>query len=144
MLGAIDYYNSKNINAFQIVPIDDNHKTIDIPDMSLPWSKQDEIWKYLKDNLNWEFSISENAIAITNLKALYGFRLTEFYRFEEDEWEIFSGNGSLESKESIRIVPITVLLKGDPTIRDFLNLEVGMGKFRDLNNESNQNWYDWS
>lgn len=37
MLGAFDYYSGKSVEAYQIVP-DEAHWTIDVPDLSQPWS----------------------------------------------------------------------------------------------------------
>src|SRR5262249_1437335 len=38
MLGAFDYYHGKKIEAYQIVP-EESHWTIDIPNLSQPWSQ---------------------------------------------------------------------------------------------------------
>ena len=48
MLGAFDYYQRKSIEAYQIVP-DETHWTIDVPDLSQPWSpNQAPGWRWLK------------------------------------------------------------------------------------------------
>lgn len=143
MLGAIDFYGTENINAFQIISTDIKNLTIETPMMSKAWDGKDLIWRYLSDDIHWPYNVPKNSVAITNLKALLGVRLTEFYRFEEDEWEIFSGNGALEPKEMIRIVPLSVLLAADPTLIDFVNEAVGFGKYRDSKDENNSTWYNW-
>lgn len=143
MLGAIDYYSTDDVESYQIVPLDVEKQTIDIPDMSIPWSDQDLCWRYACDLVEWPYHIPEGSIAITNLSALYGGRLTEFFRFEDDEWEIFSGNGALEPVEAIRMVPVSVLIKCDPGISNFINDPVGKGKFRDSSNVDDDQWYEW-
>jgi hypothetical protein len=143
MLGAYDYYNNQKIDAFQIIPSNSDKFTLDIPNMSIKWSLESVIWKHLDDNLNWEYNIPKSSRAITNLAALKGDRLTEFFRYEIDEWEIFAGNGSLEPKESIRIVPISVLIGIDKSIENFINDPIGKGKYRDSSDDSNLTWYNW-
>jgi hypothetical protein len=143
MLGVLDYYNLDEIKAFQIFPIDIEKSTIDIPDMSKPWDQENLTWKYLNEKISWKYDVPESSLVITNLDALRGCRLTEYFRFEINEWEIFSGNGAKEPKESIRIVPLSVLIGIDPSIENFINDPVGKGKFRDSSNENNMIWYNW-
>lgn len=143
MLGAIDFYKIENIEAFQIVTLDSEKITLDTPDMSKKWSSKNTIWKYLEQDEPWQFKIPKNSIAITNLAALKGNRLTEIFRYEIDEWEIFSGNGAVEPKESIRIVPIIILLGLDKTIEEFIDEPIGKGRFRDSSDENNPIWYNW-
>src|SRR5215467_6666693 len=53
MLGAFDYYRGKSIEAYQIVP-DETHWTIDVPDLSQPWSpNQAPGWRWLKEE--WKY-----------------------------------------------------------------------------------------
>lgn len=143
MLGALDYFKIDKICALQIIPADIEKYTLDTPDMSKPWCSDDKIWKYLSDDVSWEHNVPKHSVAITNLKALKGFRLTEYFRFESDEWEIFSGNGASEPKHNIRIVPLSVLIGIDPTIEGFINNPVGTGKYRDSLDENNLTWYNW-
>jgi hypothetical protein len=143
MLGAYDYYKKNEIKSFQIFPIDTDKYTLDTPDMSQPWNKDNVVWKYLDEKITWEYSIPENSIAITDLDTLRGGRLTEYFRYDNTEWEIFSSNGELIPKEFIRIVPISVLINIDPSILDFLCEPVGKGKFRDSSDLENDNWYIW-
>jgi hypothetical protein len=143
MLGALDYYNLDKIKALQIFPIDIEKSTLDTPDMSKPWDQDNLTWKYLDEKISWKYDVPESSVVITNLDALRGCRLTEYFRFELNEWEIFSGNGAKEPKESIRIVPLSVLIGIDPSIENFLNDPVGKGKFRDSSNENNMIWYNW-
>lgn len=143
MLGAMDYYKNSKIIALQIIPSNPVKFTFDTPDMSKCWSSTNLTWKYLDDSLSWDYDIPKNSRAITNLAALKGKRLTEFYRYEIDEWEIFAGNGSLEIKEAIRIVPISVLIGLDNSILDFISEPVGKGKYRDSSDKNNYTWYNW-
>lgn len=143
MLGALDYYRNSKLKAFQIISTDMDKLTLDTPDMSKKWSSNNIIWKYLDDNIKWEYTIPKNSRAFTNLNALRGERLTEFFRYEPDEWEIFAGNGLLEAKESIRIVPISVIFGLDNSIVDFINDPIGKGKFRDSSDKGNDTWNNW-
>lgn len=143
MLGALDYYKIDKICALQIIPVDIEKYTLDIPNMSKPWSSEDKIWKYLSNEISWEYDVPKHSIAITNLKALKGYRLTEYFRFESDEWEIFSGNGASEPKDNLRIVPLSVLIGIDASIEGFINNPVGKGKYRDSLDENNSTWYNW-
>ena len=143
MLVAYDYYKKNEIKSFQIFPIDTDKYTLDTPDMSQPWNKDNVVWKYLDEKITWEYSSPENSIAITDLDTLRGGRLTEYFRYDNTEWEIFSSNGELIPKEFIRIVPISVLINIDPSILDFLCEPVGKGKFRDSSDLENDNWYIW-
>src|SRR5262249_21458293 len=68
LLGAFDYYQRRDIRALQIVP-DKAHWTIDVPDVSTPWSAQKEpVWQWLRDP--WKYSVPETAKVTTNLSAL--------------------------------------------------------------------------
>ncbi|MCH6200354.1 hypothetical protein MMU07_12250 [Aquiflexum sp. LQ15W] len=143
MLGALDYYNLERINTFQIFPIDNEKSTLDTPDMTKPWGQDNKTWKYLDDTISWNYDVPESSLVFTNLDALRGCRLTEYFRFELNEWEIFSGNGAKEPKKSIRIVPLSVLIGIDSSIENIINDPVGKGKFRDSSNENNMIWYNW-
>jgi hypothetical protein len=91
MLGAFDYYQKRDIPALQIVP-DQAHWTVDVPDMSMPCSATTEpVWQWLHEP--WTYPVPKHSTAATNLAALRGERITEVMRWEEDEWEIFAGEG---------------------------------------------------
>jgi len=84
MLGVFDYYQKKDIPAFQIVP-DRDHWTIDVPNMSVPWAAtQEPVWRWLHEP--WSYPVPEDSTATTNLAALRGERITEACRWEEGEW----------------------------------------------------------
>ena len=138
LLGAIDYYNSKNIMALQIIP-DEKHWTIDIPNLSKPWSASNEpIWQWLDSK--WPFTVPENSIAITNLNALKGNLITEVMRWQDGEWEIFSGSGPDTPENDIREVPLGTILASDQSLLKAVELKIGKGFWR---NESDLEWNSW-
>jgi hypothetical protein len=97
MLGVFDYYQKKDIPAPQIVP-DQEHWTIDVPNMSLPWSAtQEPVWKWLREP--WTYMVRKDSTVVTDLAALRGERVTEACRWEEDEWELFAGAGPDVAKD---------------------------------------------
>jgi Domain of unknown function (DUF4262) len=138
ILGALDYYDKKMIPALQIVPDQDNW-TIDIPDMSKPWSITAEpIWQWLHES--WDYSIPSNSVAITNLRALRGEKITEAVRWENDQWELFVGAGTDVSKEEMRVVPLGNLLAMEDFPEFILSLQVGSGLWREAAGFSWQPW----
>lgn len=139
MLGAFDYYQRRDIPALQIVP-DKTHWTIDIPDMSTPWSATAELaWRWLCDPC--PYPVSKQAMAATNLATLRGERITEAKRWEEDEWEIFAGDGSNVSQDDLRVLALGSLLAMDESLVPVLNLLVGEGLWRDP--EPGSEWHPW-
>jgi hypothetical protein len=138
MLGAFDYFHKRDLPALQIVP-DKAHWTVDIPDMSVPWSATKEpAWQWLRER--WTYPVPEISTATTNLAALRGDRITEAMRWEEDEWELFAGAGPDVSKEELRVVPLGVLLAVDKSLEAVLKLPVGSGLWRDAPSE----WHPWA
>ncbi len=139
MLGAFDYYENRDIRAFQIVP-DERHWTADIPILSNPWDEHKEpAWKWLV--MPWVLQVSPQSVVTTNLDALRGERVTEAARWEETEWEIFAGIGPDVPHDEIRVVPLATLLGIDPSTDEVLNLKVGDGLYRDANELS---WLAWN
>ena len=137
MLGVFDYYKTKDIPAFQIVP-DRDHWTIDVPNMSLPWSAiQEPVWRWLHEP--WIYPVSRDSMAITDLAALRGERITEACRWEEDEWELFAGAGPDVAKDEMRVVSLGTLLAIDASLEPIMNLAIGTGLWRD----STSNWHEW-
>jgi hypothetical protein len=138
LLGALDYYGLKQIKAFQISP-DREHWTIDIPNMKEPWSPSAQpIWKWLE--AEWGFPVSPKSKAITNLDALRGHPITEVTRWEENEWELFAGAGPDVNESDIRIVPLGTLLGNDATLECCVNLEIGLGLWRE---DKGLEWHAW-
>jgi hypothetical protein len=134
MLGVFDYYQVNTIEAVQIVP-DESHWTVDIPDLSQPWNpKTAPAWQWLHEK--WTFPIPKNSVALTNLDALRGKRMTEVMRWEEDEWEIFAGAGPDTTEADRRVVPLGILLARDPSLLPAIQLPIGTGLWRDVESRS--------
>lgn len=137
MLGALDFYRVKEIKAYQIVP-DAAHCTVDVPDLSRPWNPTTTpAWRWLHEE--WVYPIPQKSVAITNLRALRGERITEVMRWEEDEWEIFAGAGPDVPEAERRVVPLGVLLAADESLLPAVNLSVGAGFWRD----AVSGWHPW-
>jgi len=138
MLGAFDYYPGKSIEAYQIVP-DEAHRTIDVPNLSQPWSPtHTPAWRWL--NEEWTYYVPKDSVALTDLNALRGARVTEVMRWEEDEWEIFSGAGPEIPESERRVVPLGVLLEADKSLLPAIDLHVGTGFWRNEDSE----WNPWT
>jgi uncharacterized protein DUF4262 len=139
MLGALDYYATSEVEAYQIVP-DALHETIDTPDMGQEWSaKVEPAWQWLREP--WRYGVSQTSTAITNLDALRGDRITEVTRWEQDEWEMFAGAGPDVPPDDVRIVPIGSMLAADPSLAPILDLEIGEGLWRE---NGDGDWNPWS
>lgn len=137
MLGAFDYYKVKTIDAYQIVP-DEAHWTVEIPDLSRPWSPAlAPAWRWLQEP--WTYAVPRDSVAITNLDALRGRRITEVMRWEEDEWEIFAGAGPDTTEAERRVVPLGILVAADPSLIPAVDLQIGTGLWRDEASE----WHPW-
>jgi len=130
MLGAVDYYGSKPVRSHQIVP-EPAYWTVDIPDMRKPWSAAGEpVWQWLQ--VPWSLPVPLTSTAVTDLAALRGERVTEAARWEEDQWELFAGEGPDVPKDEIRIVPLGTLLGADPSLLPVTSISVGgTGLIRD-------------
>lgn len=138
VLGAYEYYNKEDIPCLQIVP-DKEHYTLEIPQMANKFNvNQNPVWQWLIDK--WNYPVPSNVTVTTNLDALFGNPITEIMRWEEDEWEMFSGAGPDVRQEDIRIVPIGTILGIDSTINKSLGLEIGKGLWRDTNE---MEWHNW-
>jgi hypothetical protein len=137
MLGALDFYDSSDVPAFQIVP-DEDHWTVEIPDLSQPWSAVAEpAWRWLEEP--WRHDVPSGSVAVTNLAALRGDRITEAARWEEDEWELFAGAAPDVPEEEIRTVPLGTLLAVDESLLPVVGLPVGRALWRDVDSD----WRPW-
>jgi hypothetical protein len=137
MLGAFDYYRGKSVKAYQIVP-DGAHWTIDVPDLSQPWSPNRALgWRWLKEE--WKYPVPRDSMALTDLTVLRGGRVTEVMRWEEDQWEIFSGCAQDIPESERRAIPLGVLLEADKSLVSAVDLSVGSGFWRDSESE----WRAW-
>ena len=137
MIGALDYYRTDEVEAFQIVP-DETHWTVDVPDMSDPWSATSEpVWQWLHNP--WQFSVPSNSVAMTDLGALHGEMITEVVRWEEDYWEAYAGSGPDVLHEEQRPVPLGTLLGADESLGAIVELRVEHGLWR----EADAVWHAW-
>jgi hypothetical protein len=138
LLGVLDFYGTKEASALQIVP-DDDHWTVDIPDLTRPWSAAGEpIWRWLYDP--WKYSVSQSAVATTNLSALRGDRITEAARWELDQWELFAGSGPDVPPDEVRVVPLATLLAIDDSLMAVTDLAIGQALWRDAEESV---WHSW-
>ncbi|HUQ02975.1 MAG TPA: hypothetical protein VM261_10790 [Kofleriaceae bacterium] len=124
LLGARDYYG-REIRAFQIVP-DQEHWTIDIPDMRRSWTAASEpIWRW--HHAPWSVAIPPNAVAATTLASLRGVRVTQVARREDVRWELLAGDPDDVHRDDLRFVPLGTLLGADDTLFAIASLEDGAG-----------------
>lgn len=138
MMGAADYYQMEKVEAYQIIP-DDEHWTIDIPDLREPWSANlAPAWRL--GNNHWPYNVPKESVALTNLLALRGQLITEVVRWDEDEWEMFAGAGPDTREIDRRVVPLGILLTADPSLLAATNLAVGSGLWR----ADRSDWHDWT
>ena len=137
ILGAFDYYQKRDIQTLQIVP-DEVHWTLDVPDMSAPWSATGApVWRWLREP--WTFAVPKESTAVTDLAALQGEPVTEAARWENDYWELFAGCGPDVPKDEKRVVALGTLLAADPSLAAVLSLQLGEGLWRDGHSE----WHPW-
>lgn len=137
MLGAFDYYQTEATQAYQIVP-DDAHGTIEVPVLSQLWTPESApAWRWLHEE--WAFPIPRDSVALTDLNALRGMRITEVMRWEHDQWEIFTGPGPGFPESQRRVVPMGVLLAADSSLLPAVELPVGRGYWRDAESD----WNPW-
>ncbi|MFI5783698.1 DUF4262 domain-containing protein [Nocardia sp. NPDC051570] len=138
-LGAVDYYENKNVSMMQIVP-DSSHVTIDVPNASEPWaSEREPVWRWVRES--WEHPVPRNSVATTNLAALKGEPITEWMRWEEDAWEMFAGPGPDVAAEDSRVVPLGTLLGADPSLQLAANVGIGTGYWR---TDRGSEWTLWA
>jgi hypothetical protein len=139
MLGALDYYRGRDIEAYQIVP-DEGHWTIDVPDLSQPLGQtQAPGWRCW--NEEWKYPVPKDSMALTDLTVLRGGRIAEVMRWEEDQWEIFSGDGPDIPESERRVIELRVLLEADKSLLPAVDLEVETGFWRDP--EPGSDWHPW-
>jgi Domain of unknown function (DUF4262) len=137
MLGAIDFYQQPDVPSMQIVP-DDEHTTLDVPDMAIPWSAQSfPVWQFM--STTWTLPVPHTSHAVTDLDALRGLPVTEACRWEDDYWELFAGAGPDVPDDKKRVVGLGILLAADPSLKAILDLKIGDGIWR----EGNCEWHVW-
>jgi hypothetical protein len=77
---------------------------------------------------------------LTDLNTLRGGRITEVMRWEEDQWEIFSGSGPEIPESERRVVPLGILLEADKSLLPALELRLETGFWRD---KGESEWRPW-
>jgi hypothetical protein len=138
LLGAFDFYSSRDILTFQIVP-EEKFNTIDTPNISVPWSPEIELgWRWLGNK--WDLPVPEKSNAATNLAALLGEPISEGMRWDDDYWELYAGPGPEVTEKERRIVPLTVLFAVDSSLEAFVHLKVGEGLWRESESSEWQLW----
>jgi hypothetical protein len=85
------------------------------------------------------YPVPRESVALTDLGALQGKRITEVMRWEQDEWEMFAGAGPDIPEVERRVVPLGILLAADPSLLPTVDLRVGTGFWRDAQSE----WHPW-
>ena len=115
------------------------HWTVDVPDLSQPWSPATAPgWRWLFEP--WTLPVQETSKIVTNLAALRGEPVTEAARWEEDEWELFAGSGPHVTYEDMRVVPLETLFGADPSLEPILSLPVGGALRPDSRDDEWQVW----
>jgi len=66
--------------------------------------------------------------------------VTEAMRWEEDEWEIFVGDGPNIPEDELRKVPLGTLVGADESLLAVVNLAIGEGLLRD---DPDSEWRPW-
>ena len=139
-LNAFDYFDNKAVQARQVVP-DADHWTLDIPDASSVWSpKVEPVWESLDDRWNRPFDPA--AMAVTNLAAIRGERITEAARWAPDQWELFAGAGPDVQQNDIRVVPLSTMFALDSTLLPVVQLNIGSALWRKAGDKDWQPWGD--
>ena len=140
LLGALDYYDTRDIDAYQIVP-DDAHWTVDVPDMSRPYDPAAEpVWRWQREP--WTYGVPESSHAAAFLDALRGRRITHVARHEEDYWEVQTADTKVRKKQ-MRVVPLGLLIGADPSLAAAVTLKVNQGICRDDVGDR-EPWFDES
>lgn len=139
ILGVYDYYKIDSCNVYQIFP-DNEHYTLDIPDMSIEWSANNIIWKWLDDKIKWDLEVPKDSQVTIEVKTLFGEKVTEVTRWEENEWEAFTQNGEDINKDDLRVIPIATLLGIDNSLESILTLDIEEGIWRENENSEWNNW----
>jgi hypothetical protein len=138
LLGVRDALGDGPVRALQVVP-DGDHRTVDVPDMTRPWTAAAEpAWRWLHEA--WDQPVPPRSVAVTNVAALRGKPVTEAARWEETEWELFAGAGPDVAPEDVRVVPLATLLGADPSLEAVTALPVGGALWRDARDLRWQPW----
>jgi len=114
--------------------------TIDVPDMSIPRAQNgDRGWAWLEEP--WPYAFPKGSLAMTNLLALRGQRISEAVRWE-DCWHLYARQEGPTEDEDLRLLPIGFLLGADPSLEAVVNLKVGQALWRDNGDGEWEPWDD--
>lgn|GEM_PF-468973 len=142
LLGCYDYYQTDKVRAWQLVPVGEEARTIDVPAMAKPYSPaQQPVWQWLDGG--WPHSLPPDIQVVTNLDALLGYAVSELMRWEEREWEMFSGPGPDVPEDQMHVVPLATLLAFDSSLLPALEVPIGSGLFREFEEELPGPWQPW-
>jgi hypothetical protein len=129
VLGALDYYGRETLPALQLVPAGEM-RTFDVPDTSRPWdAAREPVWRRLVPT--GEPELPGTWTAVVDLDALRGKPVSEAARWEEDDWELFSGPGPDFGEDEVRVIALGLLLAHDPTLEPVTRLGIGEALWRD-------------
>ncbi|HEV2960515.1 MAG TPA: hypothetical protein VG649_01720, partial [Candidatus Angelobacter sp.] len=65
----------------------------------------------------------------------------EVMRWEEDDWEIFAGDGPDVPKHELRVAPLGTLVAADESLVPVVHLAIGEGLWRDA--DPGSEWHAW-
>lgn len=142
VLGALDYYEREDLKVMQVLP-EPERATIDIPPMDEPFDpEKHRVWQWLDGG--WPYSVSSDSLAITNLDALQGYAISELVRWEDNQWEMFSGPGPDVPEDEFVKVPLATLLAFDNSLESALDLELSTGLYREFDEKGKEGpWRAW-
>lgn len=129
ILGALDVYDRETVPALQLLPTG-GLRTFDVPDTARPWdAAREPVWRELLSSGAPELPVTWTAVV--DLDALRGKPVSEAARWEEDDWELFSGPGPDFGQDEVRVVPLGLLLAYDPSLEPVARLGIGEAAQRD-------------
>jgi hypothetical protein len=144
LFGVYDYYDCVTTRAWQVRPTNPVDVSIDIPNMQEPFDPgKHRVWKWLDGS--WPYRVPSSTPVVTNWDAMHGFAISELMRWEEDHWEMYSGDGSQVSEGEALVVPMATLLAFDPTLEPALSIPVETGLYREYDEETQGGgaWQTW-
>ncbi len=142
MLGVKDFYKTKKVVAWQIVP--SNQKPhIDTPDLSQPFDVQREpVWQWLDGG--WPYRVSPDSAVATDVPALQGRPIIQLIRHSEEEWEMLAEPRPNLTVEDIRVISLATMVGHDPSLAGALNIKIGMGLYRNTDKKGSPGpWLTW-
>jgi hypothetical protein len=71
---------------------------------------------------------------------MMGEPITELTRWEDNEWEMFAGEGPEVEKDDMRVVSLGTILGIDKTLMPAIDLPIGEGLWR---TDGDAEWNNW-